>query len=118
MTLVAGTIVVIKEGMPSYLVVKDQKQVSFFSAKMHKHRNETALGTIIKAFEPYFVIDNLRLDELTSVRIQNEMCSLYVFEVVDFSLVKSQNDNFEFVEASSIHNLLETVDMNAAPKLL
>lgn len=118
MTLVAGTIVVVREGMPSYLVVKNNEQVNFFSAKMHKHRNETALGTIIQALKPYFNIDNLRLDELTSVKIQKEMCSLYVFKVVNFNLIELADNNFKFVEASNIHTLLETVDMSAAPKLL
>ncbi|QBO36815.1 hypothetical protein EQG49_10250 [Periweissella cryptocerci] len=118
MSIVAGTIAVIQDGMPYYLVVNNDNHYDFFTAKMHAHEGDTALGALLAAMEPHFVIDDLRLDELTSVTINDKLSSLFVFTTTDFAEVQLDSTNFEFVQASGLHSLLETVDMGTAPQLL
>ncbi|MCM0598598.1 hypothetical protein [Periweissella fabalis] len=117
MSMVAGTIVMINDGMPLYLVKYVGEIASFLTVKMHKHAGDTALGTLLRAMQKDFDINNLRLDELDSINVDNQIGSLYVFNIVE-PIEMLPNNGYKFVEASSLHSLLETVDMSSAPKLL
>lgn len=117
MSMVAGTIMMINDGMPSYLVKYEDAVANFLTVKMHKHANETALGTLLRTMKNDFDLDNLRLDELASIKLHGQIGSLYVFKLVAPIEVLAEN-GYKFVEASNLHALLETVDMSSAPKLL
>lgn len=117
MSMVAGTIMMITDGMPSYLVKCEDVGFSFLKVKMHKRAGDTALGTLLEAMENDFDINNLRLDELASINFDNQIGSLYVFCPVEPIELLNEN-GYKFMEASSLHTLLETVDMSSAPKLL
>lgn len=118
MSIVAGTIAAIQDGMPYYLVVNTDNHFSFFTAKMHAHENDTALGAVLEAMKPHFAIEDFRLDELTSVTIDGKLSSLFVFTTTDLAAIQLDGTDFEFVQASGLHSLLETVDMGSAPQLL
>lgn len=116
MSMVAGTVMVINDGMPSYLVKKNvqNNEFDFLKIKFDKKNEITPLGVILNALKEYVVLDNLRIDELTSLNVTDKMISLYVFIPVDkVNLLKKED--LLFVEASKLHKLLEEVDMSSVP---
>jgi hypothetical protein len=118
MSLVAGTIMVVQDGMPYYLVDRNEAEFNFLAAKMHEHEGDTALGTILKELANTITVDELRLEELTSVETSEGTNSLFVFTTVNFDNIDLDDSSLEFVQAAGLHELLETVDMGSAPQLM
>lgn len=114
MAMVAGTIVMINDGMPAYLVKQVQNDNCFINVEVDVSSKQTMLGGLLKVLEKYVEIDNLRLDELASIKLDGCMRPLYVFvPVLSFEL--SKEAPFEFVPAAKLHSLLESVDMSSSP---
>lgn len=114
MTIVAGTIITINDGMPSYLVVNNDSEFKFLKVKYNKDETTTPLGHLLKVMKLDFVLDDLRLDELAIINMENQIGSLYVFNTVSEIQLPSDSP-YKFVEASKLHALLEKVDMSSAP---
>lgn len=116
MAMVAGTIMVINDGMPSYLVVRENDgiEAKFLNVEYEKPDDTTPLGTLLSVMSNTFNIDYLRLDELAIIEANGKIGSLYVFQTVK-PISLPMDSSFKFVEASKLHHLLETVDMSGAP---
>lgn len=115
MTMVAGTIITINDGMPSYLVVNNSNnELNFLKVEYHKDESTTPLGHLLEVMKRDFILDDLRLDELAIINIDNQIGSFYVFNAVN-KIQLSKDSQYKFVEASKLHSLLEQVDMSSAP---
>ncbi|CAM3036111.1 MULTISPECIES: hypothetical protein [Leuconostoc] len=116
MSLIAATAIAVKDDLPYFLVEKNSENYQFFTAKMHRHNHDTSLGAVLRAFKALGPIDfdQWRLGELTSVKNNNTLMSLYAFEVSDMSTIESKLDHkLMFVPANKLHKLLESVQTRA-----
>jgi hypothetical protein len=125
MSRIAGTIIFTRDDMSYFLVVDDT--VDFYTVKMHRHNEDTALGTLLTGFknELGIDVDNLRLGELAGwtkqgVDEQAELISLYTFEVVDpqkMDLNRLELLGMHFASAREVATLLQHVDMMTVAQL-
>ncbi|MGY3742909.1 hypothetical protein [Leuconostoc inhae] len=116
MSLIAATAIAVKDDLPYFLVEKNSETYQFFTAKMHRHNHDTSLGAVLRAFKTLGPInfDQWRLGELTSVKNDNTLMSLYAFEVSDMDLIeKTLNNKLMFIPANELHGLLESVQTRA-----
>ncbi|GMA67795.1 hypothetical protein GCM10025884_14220 [Leuconostoc gelidum subsp. gelidum] len=90
MSLIAATAIAVKDDLPYFLVEKNSETYHFFTAKMHRHNHDTSLGAVLRAFKALGPIDfdQWRLGELTSVKNNNTLMSLYAFEVSDMNVIE------------------------------
>ncbi|MBS0949334.1 hypothetical protein JK159_02905 [Weissella minor] len=127
MTLVAGTIIFTRDDQ-SYFMVKDDVPISkFYTVRMHKHENDTALGSLLEGMKEQLGLNlnNLRLGELAVWHSEGradsiDSTSLYTFEVVDVSLINFERlaaVGMEFVNARHARDLVRNVDMSGVIKL-
>jgi hypothetical protein len=125
MSQIAGTVIFSQNDMSYFLVTDDQHE--FYSVKMHRHQDDTALGSILAGMknELGLDIDNLRLGELAAWRQHSDseedrLISLYTFEVVDFAKVDVErlgNLGLHFVSATEAAPLIKNVDMMSVAQL-
>lgn len=126
MSLIAGTVFYTdNETNNTYFLVTDEiPQPNFYTVKMHRHNDETALGAIINGFKNELAlnIDNLRLGELAGwhMRGDTDLIALYTFEVVNPAIFNHERLSMlgmHFANAKDLNSLLTTVDMNGVGRL-
>lgn len=112
MSLIAATVISVKNNLPYFLVENSEKGYQFYTAKMHRHNQDTSLGAVLRAFKSIGIVnfDTWHLGELTSVNREGTLMSLYSFEVPEMSGVEEcLEGKLEFVPANQLHKLLETL---------
>lgn len=122
MSLIAGTIIYTKEDQTYFLVSDDQPRQKFYTVKMHKHENDTALGSLLEGLRHGLGVDpdNLRLGEIAGWQANEDIITLYTFDVINadsFDLKRLSQLGLHFVTATSAMNLLHEVDTNVVAKL-
>ncbi|GEK29250.1 hypothetical protein [Furfurilactobacillus siliginis] len=120
MKQVAGTILSIDDGTPSFLVTVDQAtgKYGFFNTTVSE--DKTALASVLDELHNDLAIDleSLRLSELTTCELDAENISLFVFDhvQVDASLEsKASAHGLAFVQGNKLHELFHDVKFDAAP---
>ncbi|MCT8388632.1 hypothetical protein D0501_00735 [Leuconostoc holzapfelii] len=116
MSLIAATAIAYENNLPYFLVEKQGDDYRFFTAKMHRHNQETSLGVVLRELKKMGLadFDNWRLGELTSVKTDGQLLSLYSFEVTDMAAITTAlDDQLTFVPANKLHGLLETLQTTA-----
>lgn len=116
MSLIAATAIAFENNLPYFLVEKEVEGYRFFTAKMHRHNQETSLGVVLRELKKLGLenFDQWRLGELTSVKADGQLLSLYSFEVTDMLSISQVLDHqLEFVPANKLHGLLETLQTTA-----
>ncbi|MDR3240559.1 MAG: hypothetical protein LBT37_00110 [Lactobacillaceae bacterium] len=126
MSLIAGTVYFTQEDRAFFLVT-DQPHSKFFTVKMHKHDNDTALGSLLSGFKNELGIDpdNLRLGELGAWHISGgvtseDLVSLYTLELVDhdkLNLERLADLGMSFASADNLSDLLTNVDVTGVARL-
>ncbi|KRN32556.1 hypothetical protein [Weissella halotolerans] len=121
MSLVAGTVVFTRGDQSFFLVTEQAPRARFYTVKMHKHKNETALGSLLTGFKSDLglSIENLRLSELAvwhDASLQVGPISLFTFtpvniEAIDFERLHAVG--LAFMNARDVRELLKSVDMTA-----
>ena len=117
MSLIAATAIAVKDNLPYFLVEKTKDQTyRFFTTKMHRHNNDTSLGSVLRGLKSLGPVDfdDWRLGELTSVSGGDSLMSIYSFDVKDMPKIEKElNYRLVFVPANKIHPLLEPLQTPA-----
>ncbi|MDY5164428.1 hypothetical protein RQW99_07765 [Leuconostoc falkenbergense] len=117
MSLIAATAIAVKDNLPYFLVEKTKDQTyRFFTTKMHRHNNDTSLGSVLRGLKSLGPVDfdDWRLGELTSVSGGDSLMSIYSFDVKDMPKIEKElNYQLVFVPANKTHPLLETLQTKA-----
>ncbi|MBU7538076.1 hypothetical protein [Leuconostoc lactis] len=116
MSLIAATAIAFENDLPYFLVEKTEDGYQFFTAKIHRHHQETSLGVVLRELKKLGLdnFDHWRLGELTSVQAGDQLLSLYSFEVNDMAgITQALANQLEFVPANKLHGLLETLQTTA-----
>ena len=119
MSLVAATAIAIKDSMPYFLVEPIENGYRFYTTKVHKHKQDTSLGAVLRGLQQDGDIDfdNWRLGELSTLESDHEgPMSFYSFEVEPENMhliTTAFHEKLKFVPANKLHTLLETVQMSS-----
>ncbi|MFL1696446.1 hypothetical protein ACJQWY_06575 [Weissella kandleri] len=126
MSLIAGTVYFTRADQ-TYFLVTDQPKSQFFTVKMHRHQNETALGTLLSGLREELGIDPdcLRLGELGTwhtqgLETQDDLISLYTLELVDeksLNMQRLRSVGMSFAQAKSVKDLIFNVDVTGVTRL-
>lgn len=126
MSLIGGTVFYtdIETNNTYFLVTDEVPQPNFYTVKMHRHNDETALGAILNGFKNELALnlDNLRLGELAGWHMKSDadLIALYTFEVVNPAIFDHERLSMlgmHFANAKDLNSLLTTVDMNGFGRL-
>ncbi|MCF6161998.1 MAG: hypothetical protein LKG79_11690 [Furfurilactobacillus sp.] len=118
MKQVAGTILTINDGTPSFLVTKNEGNYGFFCTKVLE--DKTALASILECLHDALEVDleQLRLSELTTCEIAEANVSLFVFDHLQITSELKQRaleQGLDFVQGDQLHTLFHDVKFDSAP---
>ena len=118
MKQVAGTILTINDGTPSFLVSQNETEYGFFCTDVLA--DKTALASILERLHGALNVDleKLRLSELTTCEIDGQNISLFVFDhlnVTDELKQWALGQKLAFVQGDKLHALFHDVKFDSAP---
>lgn len=111
--MIAATVIAYDQNMPYFLVHEKTSGDHFWTVKVHNHKEQTSLGTILQAFADIGVQDfeGWRLGELATVTEGTDQPEqLYSFHVADFHELQQQlPKELVFKSGDEVQQLLTSI---------